>query len=113
MMQQFKDKDWLRVIAGHERPINSVFQIESCLTRYKLSDVELWQPKEGEWCWFWRYEDTVPILAKFLRIEKCLRTSIIDKFSPEFFIVSGRGYGDNSFQYCEPFIGKLPSHLRK
>ena len=103
-MQQFKDKDWLRVIAGHERPINSVFQIKSCLTRYKLSDVELWQPKEGEYvinlryglCRVERYRehDTLEILV-------CPIALAI--YSYEYIKVS----------FCEPFIGELPSFLKE
>lgn len=101
-MQQFKDKDWLRVIAGHERPMNSVFQIKSCLTRYKLSDVELWQPKKGEWCWFqFAQPKTVnyQILSKFKLSSPC-----------------GRYYEDINgmcFDFCEPFIGELPSFLKE
>lgn len=102
-MQQFKDKDWLRVIAGHERPINSVFQIKSCLTRYKLSDVELWQPKEGEWCWFWngysKYTLTLGRLAEYSKEEKL------------YFSYNGVVY--MSYEYCEPFIGELPSFLKE
>lgn len=46
----FKIGDWLEVIGGHERPIGTVFKIESCMTRYRKEDVILWKPKEGEWC---------------------------------------------------------------
>lgn len=79
---------------------------------HREEKLKLWQPKEGEWCWFWNHEDDVPILAKYLRIEECLRTSIITKNIQMFFVVSGRCYGDNAFKYCEPFIGELPSFLK-
>ena len=47
-MQTFKIGDWLQVIAGHERPIGSLFKVESCLTRYRAADVKLWQPQPDE-----------------------------------------------------------------
>lgn len=47
-MQTFKVGDWLQVIAGHERPIGSLFKVESCLTRYRADDVKLWQPQPDE-----------------------------------------------------------------
>ena len=58
--------------------------------------LELWQPKPDEWCWFWDEQYTTAILAKFL--EKT------DKGHFE--------HHGNSFEYCEPFIGTLPSHLK-
>lgn len=104
MMQQFKDKDWLRVIAGHERPINSVFQIKSCLTRYKLSNVELWRPKEGEYIMNHRYG--------LCRVERYKEDSISE------ILVYPIALAIGSFQYieasfCEPFIGELPSFLKE
>ena len=101
MMQQFKDKDWLRVIAGHERPINSVFQIKSCLTRYKLSDVELWQPKEGEWCWFYDDTEGTPIFGRFYKQDKDFGNCCY----PQHQI-------NSPYSYCEPFIGELPTFLQ-
>ena len=38
----------MQVIAGHERPIGSLFKVESCLTRYRAADVKLWEPNEGD-----------------------------------------------------------------
>ena len=101
-MQQFKDKDWLRVIAGHERPINSVFQIKSCLTRYKLSDVELWQPKEGEWCWFYDDTEGTPIFGRFYKQDKDFGNCCY----PQHQI-------NSPYSYCEPFIAELPSFLKE
>lgn len=100
-MQQFKDKDWLRVIAGHERPINSVFQIKSCLTRYKLSDVELWQPKEGEYVIY----STTNFMEDSFTVVK-----VVEIIGDTIFTKNGSSI---SINVCEPFIGKLPSHLRK
>ena len=103
-MQQFKDKDWLRVIAGHERPINSVFQIKSCLTRYKLSDVELWQPKEGEWCWEKDYGLSLVISNDENGINCIVCFCLTSVFGKEF---------TTTLKDCEPFIGELPSFLKE
>lgn len=55
-----------------------------------------WQPKVGEWCWFWDENYTTAILAKFENISNGL-------------FVEHHG---NIFEYCEPFIGQLPTHLK-
>lgn len=59
---------------------------------------ELWQPTIGEWCWFWNngYEKE-PTLAQ-LKYKGAKLMSTLD----------GMGY----FEYCEPFIGQLPSFLK-
>lgn len=54
-----------------------------------------WHPKVGEWCWFWDENYTTAILAKFENISNGL-------------FVEHHG---NIFEYCEPFIGQLPTHL--
>ena len=64
-------------------------------------NVQLWQPKEGEWCWFWNSALGI------------------------WFISTLKDFGEynNSIQYrcnsvyyicekCEPFIGELPSSLK-
>ena len=57
---------------------------------------KIWQPKVGEWCWFWDENYTTAILAKFENISNGL-------------FVEHHG---NIFEYCEPFIGQLPTHLK-
>ena len=102
-MEQFKIGDWLQVIAGNERPIGNIFKVKSCLTRYKAADVKLWEPNEGEWCWFWSgYSKYTLTLGKFV------------KYSEEeklYFSYNGIVY--MSYEYCEPFIGELPSPINK
>lgn len=52
------------------------------------TECELWQPKEGEWCWFYRKGEDVPYLRRFTigNIE--------------------------DYPKCEPFIGELPSGVQ-
>lgn len=61
-----------------------------------LEYMQLWQPKPDEWCWFWDEHYTTAILAKFENISDGL-------------FVEHHG---NIFEYCEPFIGELPSNLK-
>ena len=62
---------------------------------------ELWQPKEGEWCW---YKNN---LVKIIDITDCIYVkatpaSFMDRFV--FFV---------DFLECEPFIGQLPSSVKE
>lgn len=63
------------------------------------SKLELWQPKAGEWCWFWDSENFPPKLRQFKRL------LISNKYQYESF---------QAFAYihCEPFLGKLPTTLK-
>ena len=68
---------------------------------WSTSSCKPWQPKEGEWCWFWNSSLGI------------------------WFISTLKDFGEynNSIQYrcnsvyyicekCEPFIGELPSSLK-
>ena len=64
-----------------------------------INDLELWQPKAGDWCWFWDSDNFPPKLRQFKRL-----------------ILSNR-YKYESCQglvylYCEPFLGQLPTTLK-
>lgn len=62
----------------------------------------LWEPREKEWCWWWNDGDEIPIIRKGYK-------RIWDNK-----IVADMGPGKcKEFQYCEPFIGELPSILKK
>jgi hypothetical protein len=60
--------------------------------------VPKWQPKPGEWCWFWDENDVgVFIIQQFSRIV-------------------GEGYCGTTgtrWDNCAPFIGELPEHLKE
>ena len=65
-----------------------------------MCDYELWQPKEGEWCW---YKNN---LVKIIDITD----SIYVKAKPASFMDRFVFFAD--FVDCEPFIGKLPSSIK-
>ena len=60
------------------------------------SKLELWQPQLGEWCWFWN-SGNFPELRQFKRI------LISNKY---------QSYQTFTYDYCEPFLGKLPTTLK-
>jgi hypothetical protein len=57
-----------------------------------------WQPKEGEWCWFWDGND--------------VHVFLIQQFSH---MVGERycGKTGSRWQNCAPFKGELPEHLKE
>lgn len=88
----FETGDWLRTLPGHEnRTPAPIFKIESCLTRFSKASVEPWKPQPDEWCWFHNgtSEDCEPFISKFEQSSY-----------------------NNAFDYCEPFIGTLPTYLK-
>jgi hypothetical protein len=59
--------------------------------------VPKWQPKEGEWCWFW---------------DEIKAETVLGRFS----MMSGNRFQCNlclKWQNCAPFIGELPTHLKE
>lgn len=67
------------------------------------NECELWKPKEHEWCWFWD-EGMKPVLSKYVRYLKVLG-----------YVSEGAWYQKEKtgWQYCEPFIGELPSYIQE
>jgi hypothetical protein len=56
-----------------------------------------WQPKPGEWCWFWDENFDGGFLSKFEKMDK-------------------NNYVDNDYSrwdFCAPFNGELPGHLKE
>lgn len=110
-MNLFKPDDW--IILSNSSDSRSLAQVKETYSNSNKAKLywpsenstavcsemqyyELWQPKVGEWCWFWDENYTTAILAKFENISNGL-------------FVEHHG---NIFEYCEPFIGQLPTHLK-
>ena len=111
-MQQFKIGDW--VLEIHSEEIHQIIELfpDVCRIRKPIlgitysteyTDLKLWQPQKGEWCWFWngysKYTLTLGRLAEYSEEEKL------------YFSYNGVVY--MSYEYCEPFIGELPSFLKE
>ena len=111
-MSKFKPGDWVvnTTTDNYYKGIRNWFQLKETDLIFKqevnaaewesncafVNCHEIWQPKAGEWCWFWDENYTTAILAKFENISNGL-------------FVEHHG---NTFDYCEPFIGQLPTHLK-
>lgn len=106
----FKAGDWLRhktieneIVkaknTGHRQNFVEVIDLSQLhweVTRqYDINSLEPWQPKQGEWCWFWNEYDDIPTLNRFL----CMYSDDENGLP-------------NGFDFCEPFTGQLPSFLK-
>lgn len=93
---KFKVGDWVRdLISGKIHRVNNEDTVNS-----KFSQVIKWQPKEGEWCWFWNFNE-MPTLEQFSKYHN------LDDHLGNYETLAVKLY-----QHCEPFIGELPSFLQ-
>ena len=98
-MSSLKPGDWIEITYTsiyHMKPFITKYISDELINSKFIKSIKLWQPKVGEWCWFWDENYTTAILAKFENISNGL-------------FVEHHG---NIFEYCEPFIGQLPTHLK-
>ena len=123
-MSSFKPGDWVKHIAFKSKhkciSINdgefddkvSVTNSPSFDNEFMI-DYELWQPKVGEWCWFWNKDmDTnqSPRLAQFhLMTEELQKPMDFPAFYQTKYKATKLGY---LYDFCEPFIGQLPTSLK-
>ena len=66
---------------------------------------EHWQPKPGEWCWFYDDGCRFPILAKFKKAK-------IKKYGKDE-ALEYKGSQTGYYSKCEPFIGELPNFIKR
>ena len=103
-MTEFKIGDWIKHKVYIEAPmqINEVYKTAVHIKYngiYDNTEVELWQPKPNEWCWFWNVTDfDAPTLSRFCGMQDKLFRCTNSK--------------QNLFTHCEPFIGQLPTSLK-
>ena len=95
----FKAGDWVRdTREGMRKPIAQLKENCIALTHPEehAKHFVLWQPKEGEWCWFYK--------------EAYIKHTDLRQFRSK----GDEGYITMDFSYyttCEPFIGQLPSFI--
>ena len=111
---KFKVGDW--VVEIHSTTKAQVLELFGNQIRVKFcypdaiittdsSDFIPWVPKKGECCWFWNKETTITILELL---------EIVEDGNRKYFAAmpniphSLGGY----YQYCEPYIGQLPSVIK-
>lgn len=110
-MEKFKVGDWIKSTKfTHMKPsqVQSIYKSNTRKGDFGLkcggtvnysSEVELWQPKEGEWCW---YNKKYFIKVKNIKDEQIYFSSL-------------DGMYINDWDYLckfEPFIGELPTFLK-
>ena len=101
----FKPGDWV-IHPEAEYP----WQItQNSLDHLDNTILQLWQPKEGEYVWFWKMHNK-ELLYMFGRFSHHNEFGyIIDEDENGAIISSKLRYWDN----CEPFIGNLPSFIKE
>ena len=90
---------WMRRARPTLYPID---QYRSIIANLPAPQPEAWKPKPGEWCWFGsdQYRNSMAVLARFAQMGE-------------------RGYmakingGYSCYNYCAPFTGELPEHLKE
>ena len=112
---KFKVGDW--VVEIHSTTKAQVLELFGNQIRVKFcypdaiittdsSDFIPWVPKKGECCWFWNKGTTITILELLETVEDGNRKYFAAM--PNIPHSLG-GY----YQYCEPFLGKLPTKLKE
>ena len=72
-----------------------MFSFDNKYNVYVFADAKLWQPMEGEWCWFWdNNSDYIPVLRQFNKM-------IENKYSA--------GNSSGIWCKCEPYLAGLPT----
>lgn len=76
-------------------------QYRQIIANLPAPEPEKWQPKLGEWCWFWVGNSNSAVLDKFQSYND-------DMIRSKYKTIRGIFY-DN----CAPFTGELPKHLKE
>jgi len=125
MKTQFKVNDYVRVF-GRTTKItwiqnegsDEVEYYNTAVGNYRdgcldPSGLVEWEPKEGEWCWFWNSYNSSPVLAQFVAIEDDdIDITYIAKVRSNN-ISHQLVLRNEEFKGCEPLIGELPNFLKE
>ena len=108
-MSEFKVGDWVTVKGTLASDIfkltdKEVEHKEILLAHFRFGEETWshWQPKVGEWCWFYNTGEGKPFCGKFV-------TAIQRNNS----ILYRAHNAWHECEYCEPFIGELPSWIKE
>jgi hypothetical protein len=123
----FKVGDWVRYKDGSVVKLvqklndtctkETLFRTRKDLEFLKDMGAELWQPKEGEWCWFYNKTRDIPVLRMFSHFnEKAVpQTDNYEWIGDEKIYKCFRDiYKSSTVGYwiAEPLIGELPLSLK-
>lgn len=117
---KFKVGDWVRGKTSKQHTIKKVTSVYSDsvtvvdstigINVMLIKDLELWQPKEGEWCW---------VGYKLMKFNKLIKEDYSTTFEFIFPNRDADGYKikehilERHLQVVEPFVGQLPSYLKE
>lgn len=126
---QFKVGDWVVNKKSKQHIIKKVTSVYSDtvtvgdstvgINVMLIKDLELWQPKLNDWCWFYdvpHYD--MPVLQKFVTTIGDYYIALNDFNSKHTNLESvpsfekGISHSYNRWKYCEPFLGPLPTTLK-
>ena len=112
--KRYPEQDWVQLGEAEETTRGQIiYDIGNGKYFWQKDILGKWEPKKGEYCWFYKKDSKNPVFAKFdqfLPIDDNLGVYVANGFTP-----NGTDIVDNEefgyFYSCSPFIGKLPSNL--
>ena len=78
---------------------------------WNITQCKLWQPEEGEWCWFWNNEKDLTLQKFWKKQQDYFIVVFCEKHKTDGLI--SYDVTENHFKNCEPFIGQLPTFLKE
>lgn len=101
-MPKFKVGDWVvhnGVIKQVTKAVDGLIDSLDNQVAVIMKDesLELWEPKDGDLCWFWNNSNIYPKIATFTN--KSLGMYYAD-------------ISNDGFDFCEPYLPRLPSSLK-
>lgn len=108
-MSNFKVGDWIKIgdaiqqitAINPENDYNITCDMVETTDDYvSIESIEPWYPKEGEWCWYKHH---------LVRIDEINEYGYVRAMSASFC----EQFDFDGFKECEPFIGELPSFIKK
>ena len=117
---KFKVGDWVIDKKQKHKPFMvTSLHLKADSPNYVKLDCELYQPKLGEWCWFYdipHYD--MPVLQKFVTTIGGYYITLNSFNSKHINLESVPSFEEgicdsyNRWKYCEPFLGTLPSTIK-
>ena len=103
--------DWVNLVRD-DGIIFDTFQYDNDWNGKNGFSLELWQPKEGEWCWFRSSH-----MPKYIQVLAQFKEFSYDSFAGKYTIMFNKedveeGVTSLHYDKCEPFIGELPSFIK-
>ena len=115
---KFKVGDWVIHNGVYKQVTKVVDGLIDCLDNQvavimKDESLELWKPKEGEWCWVFNKLREVPVLRRVIKVEDNFKNRYDDeKYAKAVRVSRGDALSDEvGYRFCEPFTGKLPTYI--